>query len=614
MSEQEKTEAVQSEEQAGEEQPAVEKESSATETEQKPDTSEGEKPAETPQEAQPAQEGAEVAPKETEPAAKESEPAPKEEQPAEEEEPEEEEPDDGVPIVLVTGASGFIATHLIKQLLEQGRYRVRGTVRSKKKEEKVKPLLELVPDAKYPIRLVEADLSKPETWQKAVKRCTFVFHVASPFPAGATNEAVIVRTAVEGTTNVLQACTDAGTIKRVVVTSSIAAVSAGSAGNPSNPPDYVYTEKDWSEESVCGPYIKSKLKAEQAAWEFVKNLDESKQFELAVVNPGYVQGPLLSASSGEGSKEFAQRLLNNKMPALPDVAIAMVDVRDVAAAHIAAMEKSEAAGNRYILSNRTISFKEYAQIVGDEFRPQGYKIASKNMPKVVMWVGKFFDSGIKQMYSSLGKNVQVSNERMVNELGVQPRPIKESIIDTCYSLIDFGLARKTAGYLGHPSTRPPPPEPEPPKEEGAAKDESQTQEDKPQESQPAAETTEDKPAESKTPATTTTEEKPAESETPATTTEEKPAESEAPATTEEKPAESETTEDKTAESETTTEEKPAETEASETPAASEEQQKSEEDKPAETSEAEPASGETSEAATEDKPAEEAETSEEQKQE
>lgn len=113
MSEQEKTEAVQSEEQAGEEQPAVEKESSATETEQKPDTSEGEKPA-----------------------AKESEPAPKEEQPAEEEEPEE-EPDDGVPIVLVTGASGFIATHLIKQLLEQGRYRVRGTVRSKKKEEKV---------------------------------------------------------------------------------------------------------------------------------------------------------------------------------------------------------------------------------------------------------------------------------------------------------------------------------------------------------------------------------------------------------------------------------------------------------------------------------------------
>ena len=312
--------------------------------------------------------------------------------------------------------------------------------------------------------------------------------MASPFPAGATNEAVIVRTAVEGTINVLQACADAGTIKRVVVTSSIAAVSSGTGGSPGNPPDYVYTEKDWSVESACDAYVKSKLKAEQAAWEFVKKLEDDKRFELTVVNPAYVQGPLLSASSGEGSKDFCQRLLNGKLPVLPDVTSPIVDVRDVAVAHIAAMEKSEAAGNRYILSNRTLHLREMAQIIGDEFQPQGYKIPSKNAPKALLWVGKFFDSRIKQIYPLVGKTAQLSNERMVNELGVSPRPVEESIIDTCYSLIDMGLAKKTPGYLGHPSKRPPPEPTETANEGGeAAKEDGQPEAAKTEKSKPEGE-------------------------------------------------------------------------------------------------------------------------------
>ena len=157
---------------------------------------------------------------------------------------------------------------------------------------------ELVPNAKYLLRLVEADLTKPDTWPKVIDRCAYVFHVASPVIFGA-DEASIIRTAVEGTTNVLQACANTGSIKRVVLTSSCVAVSSEPVGNPGNPPEYVYTEKDWAVESACTAYGKSKLKAEQAAWEFVKKLDESKRFELVVVNPSYVQGPLLSASSGE---------------------------------------------------------------------------------------------------------------------------------------------------------------------------------------------------------------------------------------------------------------------------------------------------------------------------
>ena len=303
-----------------------------------------------------------------------------------------------------------------------------------------------------------ADLSKPKSWTKAVNRCTYVFHVASPFILNVTDEAAIVRTAVEGTTNVLQACADAGTVKRVVVTSSVAAVSNGLTGDPEKPADYVYTEKDWSQEAVCGAYPKSKLKAERAAWDFVKELDESKRFELVVVNPAYVQGPLLSAKSGEGSKEICERILGNKMPALPDLTFSIVDVRDVAAAHIAAMEKSEAAGNRYILYNKNVHAREFAQIIGTEFRPQGYKIPSKNLPKALVWVGKLFVPSLKSVYSALGKRVQYSNERMVSDLGIEPRPAEESIIDICYSLVDLGLVKKTPGYLGHPSTRPPPQE------------------------------------------------------------------------------------------------------------------------------------------------------------
>ena len=316
----------------------------------------------------------------------------------------------------------------------------------------MKPLLELVPNAKYPLRLVEADLCKPETWPNAVRRCTYVFHVASPFVIGG-DEAELVRTAVEGTTNVLQACADAGGIKRVVVTSSCAAISSGSVGNPGTPQDHIYTEEDWSDEAVCTGYIKSKLKAEQAAWDFVKKLDESKRFELTVVNPSYVQGPLLSASSGEGSQEFCLRLLNGSIPALPDISFPIIDVREAAAGHIAAMENSNTNGKRYILSTRGVHLKEFSQIIGNEFRPQGYKITSRDLPKAVVWVGKFFSSMMKALYASLGKNIEFSNERMVSELGIQPRPVEESIIDTCYSLIDLGIAKKTPGYLGHPSKR-----------------------------------------------------------------------------------------------------------------------------------------------------------------
>ena len=127
-------------------------------------------------------------------------------------------------------------------------------MRSLKREDKVKPLRDLVPDAKYPLRLVPADLQDPDSWSRAVKGCTYVYHIASPVPlAVPRDENEIIRPAVEGTTNVLKACAESGTVKRVVLTSSSLAVSSGFVGNPGRPRDYVYSETDWADEAICPP-------------------------------------------------------------------------------------------------------------------------------------------------------------------------------------------------------------------------------------------------------------------------------------------------------------------------------------------------------------------------
>jgi len=214
-------------------------------------------------------------------------------------------------LVLVTGASGYIASHLTKQLLEQ-EFRVRGTVRSLKDEKKVAPLRNLMPSSKYPLELVEADLMNPESWLNAVKGCTYVMHVASPFPSKLPdNENELIEPAVNGTLSVLKACVqDQSQVKRVVLTSSCAAIFGDTYID-----GYCYTEKDWPEVEHLKAYTKSKCLAERAAWKFV---EERKQkglpcFELAVINPGYIMGPLLHDTPCT-SIEFVERLMMGKMP------------------------------------------------------------------------------------------------------------------------------------------------------------------------------------------------------------------------------------------------------------------------------------------------------------
>ncbi|KAK6195722.1 hypothetical protein SNE40_001090 [Patella caerulea] len=357
---------------------------------------------------------------------------------------------DGSPLVLVTGASGYIATHVIKQLQEEG-YRVRGTVRSLQDENKVKHLHALCPEAQFKLELVEADLTKPESWEAAVKDVVYVIHIASPFPAAAPkDENEVIQPAVEGTQNVFKACVDAKSVKRIVLTSSCAAVAWETAGTSK---DKVNSEEDWSDVDKLDAYSKSKTLAEKAAWDFIKELPDSDKIELAVINPSYVMGPVLSGSNCT-SMEIVKRLLERAMPAVPKLNFPVIDVRDVATAHVKAMTLDEAVGKRHLIVNSNVWMKEMAQILAKEFKPQGYSVPTMNCPYFALWLSSVFDKTLKLILPQVGKIHRFDNTRMKEVLGIQPRDTKEMLLDMAYSLIEGGFVKKTKKYTGPGGAQP----------------------------------------------------------------------------------------------------------------------------------------------------------------
>lgn len=338
------------------------------------------------------------------------------------------------PLVLVTGATGYIAGHCIRELLAHG-YRVRGTVRSLRDPAKTDHLRRIASELGGSVELVEADLSSDRGWTEAVAGCTYVQHVASPFPPEVPkDENELIGPAVGGATRVLQAAAASGTVKRVVMTSSVAAVASG---HPQG--DHaVRTEADWSVVERCDPYPKSKTLAERAAWDLVAKLPPERRIELAVINPGFVLGPLLNADQGT-SGELIRKLMVRDMPACPEIGFAPVDVRDVALAHRLAMERPEAAGNRYICAGDHIWVQDIAKVLAEEFNPRGYRVPTGKLPYVAMWVIAWFDKAVNLALTFVGRKEIVSCAKAQRELGWSMRPVRESIIATAQTMIDQGI-------------------------------------------------------------------------------------------------------------------------------------------------------------------------------
>ena len=317
--------------------------------------------------------------------------------------------------VLVTGVSGFIAGHCVSELASHG-YRVRGTVRDPARAAHLAGMAELV----------RADLDADEGWAEAVAGCACVLHVASPFPLeDPADENELIRPAVEGTLRVLRASAGSGTVKRVVLTSSVAAV------RPAHPGPELLTEDDWADPAASDDaYQKSKTLAERAAWDFVT---AEGRPELVVINPGLVLGPVQHAAAGT-SLEPVRRLLARQVPGVPRLGWAVVDVRDVAAAHRLAMEHPAAAGNRYICAGRHVWMRDMAGILATR-----YRVPTRPAPYWLLWLAARFDPEIRSVLGAVGEQELVSAGKAQRQLGWVMRPLQETILDTAASLIAYQL-------------------------------------------------------------------------------------------------------------------------------------------------------------------------------
>jgi dihydroflavonol-4-reductase len=343
--------------------------------------------------------------------------------------------------VLVTGATGFIAGHCIEELLTHG-YAVRGTVRSLATAD-VAHLRALADRTGGSLEFVEASLDADAGWAEAVDGCAYVWHVASPNPPRLPrHEDELIRPAVDGTLRVLRAAAANPAVRRVVLTSSTAAIT--SAGDPANP--RIHTEADWPDVDRCDPYPKSKTLAERAAWDFVRD----QRLELVTINPGLVLGPL-QARQRTTSTEVVRLLLARQVPAVPRLGFAVVDVRDVATAHRLAMETPAAAGNRYICAGEHLWLGEIAAVLAAEFGPRGYRIPTRPLPYWLMWTLARFDKTMRLALSLVGALVLVSADKARRELGWTPRPASESIVDAAESLLRHGVVPRHAGDSGLPA-------------------------------------------------------------------------------------------------------------------------------------------------------------------
>jgi dihydroflavonol-4-reductase len=338
--------------------------------------------------------------------------------------------------VLLTGVSGFLGSHIAIQLLNKG-YQVIGTLRDKKRIPSLQKAL--APHTAHLDRLEfrEADLLDAGAWDSLCQGVDFVQHVASPFPRLLPkNESELIRPAVDGTLNVLQAALRAG-VKRTVLTSSTGAIMYGKTPQTTKA---IYTEADWSNTDLGSditPYFKSKTLAEQAAWDYVKQ--NPGEMELSVICPGAILGPVLEEDFGT-SANIVIKSMDGSSPALPQIGYDMVDVRSVAELHILAMELPQAAGERFIGSAGYASFKEVAQILKPKY-PK-HPIPTRVLPGFMVKLVAMLDPTIKPILIDLGKERRVSHEKAERLLGWKPKSPEEAILSCAESLIRVGLIKK----------------------------------------------------------------------------------------------------------------------------------------------------------------------------
>ena len=333
--------------------------------------------------------------------------------------------------VLVTGGSGFLGGWCVIELLRRG-YTVKTTVRNLSREAQVRAAVSSEVDPGDRLTVLAADLTSDEGWADAVAGCDYVLHVASPFPPKQPKDPdELIVPARDGTLRVLRASLDAGA-KRVVVTSSVAAIRLSDPG-ASRPLD----ERDWTDPGSPGltPYVRSKTIAEQAAWDLVRERGEEDR--LAVINPGAIIGPVLNDDLSY-SLQAVQRLLGG-MPGAPRLGFTLVDVRDVADLELRAMTDPAAGGQRFIAATEFFWMGEIGAVLRKRLGEKAAKVPTRSIPNFVVRGMALFDPGIRSVVGGLGQRTELSSEKARTTLGWAPRPMEDTIAETGDSLIRHGL-------------------------------------------------------------------------------------------------------------------------------------------------------------------------------
>jgi dihydroflavonol-4-reductase len=332
-------------------------------------------------------------------------------------------------VVLVTGASGYIAGFIIQQLRAEG-WTVRGTVRDLKKADAVRKTLG-APD----LELFAVDLTSDAGWAEAMKGVDYLQHIASPIPdREPKDEQELIRPAREGALRALKAAKAAG-VKRVVMTSSMAAVAYG---HPEPRP--VFNESHWTnpDHPDTYAYIRSKTHAERAAREWMAA--NGAGMEFVTINPAAVLGPVLG-NDFSTSLEVVKKLLDGALPGLPRLGFGVVDVRDVADLHVKAMTAPNMNGERFLASGRFMWMTEIAALLKDRLGNAAKRVPTRGLPDWLLRLSARFDPTVRMVTPELGKERLVDSSHAKAVLGWQARPEEETIIDCANSLIKAGLVK-----------------------------------------------------------------------------------------------------------------------------------------------------------------------------
>lgn len=339
--------------------------------------------------------------------------------------------------VLVTGATGYIGGWVVKNLLDEGRT-IHAPIRNLTNTQKRVHLDKLAKDSSGEIKYFESDLMIENSYKEAMKKCELVIHIASPFIMDSKDpQKEVIDPALKGTQNILKTANKIESVKRVVLTSSVAAIY-GNGIDGQSVEGGMFNESMWNTTSTStdGEYSYSKTVAEKEAW---KICEEQKRWDLVVINPGFVLGPSLNPNAMFESKKFMLQMGNGDLKSgAPDITMGMVDVRDVSKAHVIA-GFSESAKGRYILSAKTHTLLETGVFIKEKFGDK-YPVPTRNAPKFLIWILAPF-LGIKRNFVSknIGYKIDFDNSKSIKELGINYSPVKKAVVYFFQQFVDHGL-------------------------------------------------------------------------------------------------------------------------------------------------------------------------------